>query len=174
MKRALMLSLVLAALTLSACGGMTVNTDWDDSVDFSAYKTFAWMSPPSGETQVSQLVMNRIRDAVIAEMKAKGYTEVEDNPDLYVTSVVMVQEKVDVSSTSYGYGYGYGYWGGYGAHSVDVYRYHQGTVLLDVVDAKKNQLVWRGSGSKVVDQNSGRPEKIRAAVQKILSRFPPK
>lgn len=173
MKRVLTLSLVLTAFVLSACGGMTVNTDWDDNADFAAYKTFAWMSPPSGQTQVSSLIMNRIQDAVIMEMKAKGYVEDEQNPDVYVSSIVMLEEKVNVSSTSYGYGYGYGYWGGYGAHSVDVYHYHEGTLLLDVIDAKANQLVWRGSGSKVVDQGSGTPEKTRAAIQKILSRYPP-
>ncbi len=173
MKRVLMVSLVLAAFALSACGGMTVHTDWDENADFTSYKTFAWMSPPAGETHASELVMNRIRDSVIAEMKAKGYVEDEENPDIYVTSIVIIEQKTDVSTTSYGYGYGYGYWGGYGPQSVDVYQYHEGTILLDVVDAKKNQLVWRGSGSKVVDQSSGRPDKIRDAVINILSRFPP-
>lgn len=160
---------VLSALTLvlSACGGMTVNTDFDDTADFASYSSFAWMDQSNDTSRVNQLVENRIKAAVIANLTDRGYLENNDAPDIYVTYMANVQEKVDVSTTSYGY------WRGSAVGNVDVYRYNEGTLIIDIIERERNQLVWRGSGTGVIGSDAGSQDKVNKAIKKILQRYPP-
>ena len=52
-----------------------------------------------------------------------------------------------------------------------------GTLVIDIADAKKGQLAWRGMGVKEVDTQN-KPEKrdksINEAVKKIFKNYPPK
>lgn len=168
MKQVLVAWFVLfIALSVSACGGITVDTDWDHEVDFASYKSFSWMEPGADSARVNQLVENRIKNAVIEQMRALGYTEDTANPDVFVTYLASVEAKVDVSTTTYGY------WRGSAVGDVDVYNYNEGTLLLDIIDVAKNQLVWRGTGTGVIGSDAGSQDKINKAVQQILSRYPP-
>jgi hypothetical protein len=52
-----------------------------------------------------------------------------------------------------------------------------GTLVVDMADAHKNELVWRGMGVKEVDVNAKpdrRDKNIQEAVEKIFRNFPPK
>lgn len=160
--------LVLVSWALAACGGMTVNTDYDTEADFSSYHSFAWMAPPEDVSRVNQLVENRIKTAVVQEMEQRGFVLDEESPDIYITYMASVREKVDVSTTSYGY------WRGSAIGDVDVYRYNEGTLVLDVIDRARNQLAWRGSGTGVIGSDAGSQEKITKAVHSILKYYPPR
>ena len=73
---------------------------------------------------------------------------------------------------AYGYGYG-GYWGGGG---VDVYQYTEGTLILDLIEAKSKQLVWRGMAQGTIDENASpeqRERRLNEAVMRMLANFPP-
>ena len=74
---------------------------------------------------------------------------------------------------SYGYPY-YGYDPYYGPTS---YEYLEGTLTLDIVDARTGGLIWRGWAREELDADTLTPEVLRqfvnVAVQKILERFPP-
>ena len=52
-----------------------------------------------------------------------------------------------------------------------------GTLVVDIADAKKGQLAWRGMGVKEVETQAN-PEKrdksINEAVKKIFKNYPPK
>ena len=120
------------------------------------------------------LIRNRIWDAVKRELAARGMAFVESGEaDLLIAHHVDVKEKVDVAT----YGYSYGRWGGgfYG-RDVDVYRYDEGRLVLDLIDAGSRDLVWRGWATTVVGQDRD-PEKstatINEAVEKILANYPP-
>ena len=52
-----------------------------------------------------------------------------------------------------------------------------GTLIIDVADTAKNEVVWRGMGVKEVDVQAKadkRDKNINSAVKKILKDFPPK
>jgi hypothetical protein len=79
---------------------------------------------------------------------------------------------------TYGYGAGSwwgGYWGG-GMTTTTVRTYTEGTLILDVIDGERNELIWRGSASKTIDEMDSpeqREKTVQEAVGKLLKDFPP-
>ena len=130
-----------------------------------------------------QLIDDRIVAAIDAELAAKGLTKVESNPDVFVVYHVAFDKEKDISTYSSGYGggygaYGWGWGGGWagGTTTTQVRDILVGTLVIDVADAKKSQLAWRGMGVKEVDTQA-KPEKrdksINNAVKKIFKNYPP-
>jgi hypothetical protein len=136
-------------------------------------------------TKVGQpLIDDRIVAAIEAELAAKGLTKAESNPDLFVVYHVAFDKQKDISTFSSGYGggygpYGWGYGGGFagGSATTTVRDILIGTLVVDMADAQKKQVVWRGMGVKEVDTQA-KPDKrdksIANAVKKIFKEFPPK
>ena len=179
--RAIVLVLALFVIALTAgCSSISINHDWDKDAPFPDYKTYAWLEivPTMAEDaraaqQSSDLFTRRIKRTVNAQLAVKGLTPDSENPDLLVMYHTGVQQKVNV--TDWGYRYSYDYWG-YGGRNIDAYEYNEGTLIIDLIDAKAKELVWRGSGTRTVDGNWS-PEKadavINDAVQKIFTKYPP-
>ena len=86
-------------------------------------------------------------------------------------------ENVSLDTTHFGYGYGPGwYWGGggMGTSTTQVRTYRVGTLVVDVWDAKAEQLVWRGIASDTLGQDPQKNQKIAAkALAKMFEKFPP-
>ena len=171
------LLLTATAIFMISCKPtLKISADYDRSVNFSAYKTFGMFSLASNKN-VNQLNEDRIWNSIRIEMIKKGYAESNNNPDLLVNAVTVVKNKNYLSATT-GYGYGvfyrpYGYWGAPGHTTVQSYEYKSGSLVIDVVDAKTNKLVWEGTGNAEFENKPKNPEKaIRAAVNKILGAFP--
>ncbi len=183
MKSTLNLLLILVTLILfAACSSpLKVTSDFDNSVDFTKYKTFGFYQLQDKSGAVSQLNQNRIIDAVKKQMLAKGFTENDANPDVLVNVITYLKERQQVTANTNYYGYGGYYrpyaWGGgmaSGTTTYSTYNYHDGTLMIDVVDASKKQLVWQGVGNKEIDKPNKNPDqKINEAVAKIMASFPP-
>jgi len=178
MKRttALVASLVLAPMVLLA---QKTSFDYDKTANFSAFKTYALKD---GTKVGDPLVDKRITAAIETELAAKGLTP-SDTPDVTVVYHIAFDKKQDITAYStggyYG-GYGYRYGGGWGGMSTTDVRVNEitvGTLVIDVADAKKKEMVWRGMGVKEVDVQAKaekREKNINNAVKKILKDFPPK
>ena len=72
---------------------------------------------------------------------------------------------------------GYRWGGGWGTTDVRVNEILVGTLVIDVADATKKEMVWRGMGVREVDVQAKaekRDKNINNAVKKILKDFPPK
>ena len=109
-------------------------------------------------------------------MTAKGFTKSE-TPDILVNIFTKEREQVDVNQFNSGWGYGWGYgwnpylWGG----NTSVNRYTEGTLYIDLIDAKKKELIWQGEGEGVLTKDTNKKdEKIKEFVTKILEQYPPK
>ena len=179
------LSFVLAiALTciFSACETVTVTTDYNHSANFAKYRTYA-LTPPNRGNTMSPTSEAALRDALRAELSSRGLTEAPaKRADLDIVRHVFVQEKISVQQwTDWGYGYhggwpyGYGYygmWPGAPTTYLDVNQYHEGTLILDFVDARTKKLVFRGTGTAVVGGPESNAGKIREAVNKIVAGYP--
>jgi len=174
--RFLLLSSILMSITLG-CSAVSVSSDYDLNVDFSKYKTFYIHT---GELQGSKLesvplVKKRVLDAIESELLKKSFTKQDSTKaDMTVFALANTAEKMNVNS--YGYSYGYG-WGPYPyGRNIDVSYYTQGSLIIDFVDNKKNELIWRGIGTAVI-QDRGTPEEkeqfINDAITKILDQYPP-
>jgi hypothetical protein len=175
------LAALAAAAVLTGCSSLSVNYDYDTKADFTQYRTYAWMArtdalpADAAEAQRrSDLLDRRIRSAIDAEMKDRGFVEDAAAPDVLVIYHVGMQDKIQV--TDWGYNYSPYYWG-YGGRQVDVYQYQEGTLIIDVVDAGTKNLVWRGTGTKVIESTPRTPEEMQARIDKIVDKimqsFPP-
>jgi len=172
------LVLILICVALAACRSVQVIVDFDPEEDFSNYRSYAWLpgSPEqSGNLAVqSPLIDARVRQAVDRTLKEKGFEKREQGqPDLYVAYHLSVESKLDVYTVDRYYGrYGYAV----SIPETRVSQYDEGTLVIDIADAREKELVWRGTGIKRV-QPSPQPEKtteaVNRAVAEILASFPP-
>ena len=170
---ALIAALVLAPVVLLA---QKTSFDYDKTANFAAFKTFALKD---GTKVGDPLVDNRIVAAIKSELGAKGLTESAAKPDVTVVYHIAFDKKQDITAYNTG-GIGYGYrWGGGWGGTTDV-RVNEilvGTMIIDIVDANKGELAWRGMGVREVDVQAKadkRDKNINSAVKKILKDFPPK
>jgi hypothetical protein len=168
---------VITLIFLAGCSSISVTNDYNPSTDFSKYKTFAlYKGTIEGSAlEAAPLVKKRVMEAITNEMITKGLTQTDtSDADLIIYTQAGTTEKMNV--TDYGYGYG-GWWGPnpYG-RNIDVSYYTQGSLIIDLADNSKDELVWRGIGTAVI-QDRGTPEErqqfIDDAVAKILSQYPP-
>ncbi len=180
MKKVTISSLLLmmtVSFIVSCNPTLKVSSDYDKSVNFSAYKTFGMYYLVSSRN-VNQLNEDRIWNSIRVEMTKKGYVENNNNPDLLVNAVTVLKNKKYLSATTSNYGYGgfyrpYGYWGAPGYATVRTYDYKVGSLVIDVVDTKTNKLVWEGTGNAEFENKPKNPEDaINNAVNKILAAFP--
>ena len=153
--------------------------DYDHSADFSSYRTYNFfenVGPDSGNYQ--SFFSRYMIDAITVEMEKRGYTK-SNNPDLLVNFNAVLQDKTKVSTSPapmsggyYGYRGGmYSGWGvGYGyATETHVSQYTEGTCNIDLVDASKNQLVWKAVGVGRVTEEA--LEDLEQGVKEGVPRF---
>ena len=148
--------------------------DFDKTADFSKFKTYAWgEGTPAGEAFLDK----RIVAAIDGQLAAKGLTRTESSPDLYVAYHVAVGVQKSISGTASGIGPGFGWpGGGLDTFNARLNELPIGALVIDLADAARRELVWRGIGVKAIDIEA-KPEKRDAAivrtVEKILTNYPP-
>lgn len=179
MKALKLASLVLVFL-ITSCNSVKVVADYELSTDFTQYKTFAFYKKGIDKAEISDLDKRRILKAVEAEMLAKGFTKSE-TPDLLVNIFTKSQRKVNVNNYYGGYGYGYGYYGWYPwyygpNYGTTISEYTEGTLFVDLIDAKKKELAWQGIGSGALNTTGNvakKEAKIKDFVAQIMAQYPP-
>ena len=140
--------------------------DWDRSVDFGTYHTFGFRSG----TPANRLVQDRIETAVRETLRDKGLKET-DTPELWVVTHVSMTAERWVSSTTPGYR---GFRGSVGATSINVSEIPIGSLMIDLVDGERDELVWRGTTRATPKKSPEKSEKqIRKRVDKLFRDFPP-
>ncbi len=177
----------LLMLTLVACAGIETSTNYDPTAmdKLSGYRTYSWLPQPRGQenTRVyNPIVETRVKQAVDQELASRGYRKVEQNPDFQIGWQGAIDKKLDVQTVDRYYGYSWGSWYSpyyMGAVAPETYvrEYEQGTLILDIVDASSNQLVWRGTAQAELSSSSSvskRQERLNEAVHDTLKDFPPK
>ncbi|WP_101926375.1 MULTISPECIES: DUF4136 domain-containing protein [Luteimonas] len=173
-----------ALVLLAGCAtGPRITTEADPRADFSAYRTWSFYTPlaiekEGYETQTSEVA----KAAVRAEMERRGYRYTEADPDLWVNINAYMERRTDVSSyptVDYAYYYSYrarGYFAvPYWNERTNVYRYTEGTMNVDLVDAAQKRLVWEGiavgrvSTNRTPEERAGR---INGTIAEIFANYP--
>ena len=170
MKTLKLLSVIFVA-TLAACSSVRVNADYDKKATFTNYKTFAYLKSGVDKAEISDLDKKRILYAIDEVMSTKGFSKSE-NPDVLISIFTKERERVDIYQ-NYGFGWGWNpYWAmGYS----NVTTTPEGTLFIDIIDAKTKELVWQGEGSGYLTKNTEKKEaRIKEFVSKILEQYPPK
>ena len=184
--------LLLSLAAISSCSALRVQTDYDPSLDFTRFRTFAWLeapvltTPSDGVTDVAvnpfavnSMLDARVRAAVDQELERQGYRPAmaDSAPSFQLQYHVILKDKTRVSTTPgalYGAG---GYWGPgpYGIYggTTQSYDYQQGTLIIDVVDPETQRIAWRGWAVGPNRDGYYDEERVLSAVQAILGKFPP-
>lgn len=173
MKALKLLPLALLFLVAS-CSSVRVTSDYDTSTDFSQYKTFAFYKKGIDKVEISDLDKRRILKALESELMAKGFTKSE-NPDLLVNIFTKSRQKVDVYSNNMMH-YGWHPWY-YGPNfGMQISKYTEGTLFIDLIDSQKKELAWQGIGSGGLTTSGNvakKEERIKEFVAEIMSKYPP-
>ncbi|MFY2837807.1 DUF4136 domain-containing protein [Achromobacter xylosoxidans] len=168
---------------LAACASSpAIKSDYDHQADFSRYRTFGYMSPlGTDKAGYSTLLTERLKDATRGQMEMRGYVYDAANPDLLVNFNGKLQQKTQVTEAPppsmgpyYGYRSGfYGGWPGYGWGDT-VYQYTEGTLNIDLVDARRKQMVWEGVAVGEVQNpdTATSSQNIDKAVAGIFAKYP--
>jgi hypothetical protein len=168
---------------LAGCAGFYVKYDSDPHAPFAAYKTFDWnpgAARASGRAEGvdSPIMERRVRRIVEAELAARGYQRSDGGPDFLLSCYPAYRDRVVQTYTAAGPAWGWGRPWGYGAGTglVQAESYREGSIVLEVADAKSGQVVWQavavGALNGIRDPGDAE-EQVGLAVKKMLARFPP-
>jgi hypothetical protein len=184
--RFLIAGLALRLLAAGGCAGPKVLTDFDPSVEFAAFSTFAFSGltdRDQGGVLDNSLMRKRIEEMVGQQLTAKGLRQVglEDRSDLLVHFWVGVKDKQRVESTGtaggpYYYGGRYGWRAGYSGYysGVTTYEYQEGTLIVDLAESSKKELVWRATiVGTLRDSTEKNLEMANTGVAKAFEDYPP-
>src|SRR6202030_2860200 len=130
-----------------------VKTDYDRSANFTQYKTYSWEQVKTKDA----LDAGRIKSAVNAVLATKGWTQVDSGGDVSIVAMEITQHQQTLNTFYDGMGGGWGwrrFGGGFGEATTTTETYKVGTVVVDLFDAKTKTLIWRGSSSDTLSNNS--------------------
>lgn len=169
----------MAALVLTmGCATMGVGSHVQTGLNVAQYHTYDWGQAdalPAGDPRLDEdpFFKDHILGAVEKQMAAKGFerAEVDGHPDLLIHYHAAINRRLEVNRTDQEYGY-----------CADeecrarVFEYEAGTLVLDIVDANTNRVIWRGWAQDtiegVLEDQDRMSRKIDEAVRRMLARFP--
>ena len=158
---------LLLLATAAGCASTTVSVDRDETVDFSALRTFGWRPDPTPEGErerPASLFDRRARREVERRLTERGYRRA-DSPDLLLDVSLRTREVREVTSWDHGR-----YWRRHGF--VTVRDRIAAAVVLDVVDTRRNAVVWRGATPIALGPTGPGAEDVASAVEALLEQFP--
>jgi hypothetical protein len=174
MQKVMLVLIGMMFLFAARASAQQVKTDYDRSANFAQYKTFSWQHVKTKDA----LDVDRIKNAVNAALAAKGWTQVDSGGDVSIIAIEMTQQQQTLNTFYDGFGGGWGWrrlgGGGFGEATTTTDTYKVGTVVVDLFDTKTKQLIWRGSSSDTLSNNSGKNIKnLDKGVDKMFKHFPP-
>jgi len=166
----LLLFLGLALMVnVSGCGSMSIANEYDPKFDFADLKTYAWIPDPDVEVD-SQLEVQRLRTAIDKKMAQMGYQQ-SNEPNFKIALHMLAGGTTNLAEWGYGYG-----WQGASGYGVSAYPMGQGSILVDIIDVKTNELVWQGLASAAIQNEDAeiRDRTIKRMLNELFKDFPPK
>lgn len=165
-------------ILVTSCSSVSVDADYDDHIAFSEYKTFGYYKDGISKVQISDLDKSRILSAIEYQLNAKGLIRSND-PDILVNIFTKTREEISVNQFNAGWGYGWGFgwnpWMWNPNVMTTTTTITEGFLYIDLIDAKKNELVWQGVGRGRIDTSMKKRERtINEFVYKIIAQYPPK
>jgi hypothetical protein len=160
---------ILASMFLISVAALAqqVSVNYNHSQSFAQYHTYAWASQNQNQIQNSILAQVAQQDINNA-MQAKGLQMVQEsqNPDLILTANGGLRQQTSYSA-----------WGmrgiGGGMGGITPEQNVEGTMIVDLDDAKSKSLVWRGIAQNTLNNNGNKNQQmVEKAVQKMFKQWP--
>lgn len=177
---------VLGVLLLSAATavlGVSVKSDYMKDFDFTKLRTFAFKTDRTSNDPLSSnsIEAERIQNALTTQLQANGFSQVSQDPNFIVAFYSRTTPKTEIESTP-GFGFGLGFGWGYGVPyygrwrwglgpDIWTYNYKQGRIMVDMIDPKTNELIWRGVVMDTVDGIGQSDKQANEAARDLVKRF---
>lgn len=172
----------------AAAADVEIKVEKSPKADFSGFKTYNWIpgvekrttDPRLRDTELDQ----RVREYVDRELQARGYQKENfTDPDFWVGYYTVIESQVDKQTVRVNMGMPPRHTGAIGGGSfgspmqeIDMSRYYdQGTLILDIVDARENKVIWRASAEAEVQEKAkieARRARLSKAIAKMLESIP--
>lgn len=170
MKRA---SLFLVLLLVACSGDAPVNSDYNPSIDFSAYRTFSFDRPSvqarQGSVAHDPRVMTTIRETIVEDLTSRPMSLVESGGDVRIAISLAASDETAVDQ----WGMAWDRDGGFRSAG-DTFEFKAGTLVLDFFDAESGQLAWRGwSHGAVTRTEEADLDYLAQLVVAMLAQYPP-
>jgi len=181
-------ALIVAGFALASCGSIA-HIERDETVNFSNYKTFAWVNSSETESdsveKVVSLTEQKVRKAVNSELAKQGWREAKNRPDVLLSYDVLVEKSVkEDNNPVYSRPYTRFLYNPYTRRYValrypsqflgydnDQYEIREGTITITMVDAKTNKTVWQGWTTDEVNSKNLTSKEIENSVKNIFRKF---
>lgn len=199
------LLVAITALVLGSCRSTynTVYTDYDRSVDFKNYKTFAWLPDKADSVNSpynNEIIRNNIRNYLGQCLSDRAYVFDGENPDLLLQLIIINTKKEKVQTSTYPslyyyrpyyfgslyyvpyhYNYYFRYYPTYAPYSygpeysnTQKIEYVNGAITLNIIERKTNKLIWTGTAEGDIYDPSMISKDLHPSVHRILSKYPVK
>jgi hypothetical protein len=176
------LAMAMVALIAQGCAGITVGHEFDPDANFAAYGSYDWLPTESRRVDLrvrDPMVEQNIRSAIEVELLSKGLRKVErgGEPDIRIGYLLTLEDGVE-SNSMYERSGGDWQYRTYGPANLttQTQAFSMGTLVIDVFDVSRRELVWRGVAEGQVKQTrelEDQRKRLNDAVGKILEDFPP-
>ncbi|MEE4329832.1 MAG: DUF4136 domain-containing protein [Wenzhouxiangella sp.] len=176
----------IMCLALAACAtGPRIDTLQAPGADYSRYETFSYASPlGTDRAGYASIISQQLVFSTRREMELRNFVYVEDSgeADLLLNFNAQLNDQIrtiDVVEPTFGptfwdYRYGmYSPWPTY-QHSTAIDQFTEGTVVIDLIDAQAERMIWEGRATGEVTERTRRDaaEELDKAVKAIFDRFP--
>ena len=158
---------LMLGLLVGSAAAQSVQSDFDRTFQFSNLKTFSFVVQRRGATDpLSTDTLNdgRIKTGLESQLIANGFRMETEKADFVIAYYVTTKNKLSVQD----YGYGPPRW--FGGRNLRVDQYSEGTLMVDFIDTRTNQVIWRGRASGTLDMK-GVDKKISKSTEKLIKQF---
>jgi hypothetical protein len=172
MKRYIFILLASAALGLTSCSPFNVRSDYASTANFNTYRTYKLRID---DLKLNDIDKDRVLNELSRQLQAKGL-QAGENPDLIINVKANHKKVTDINTTSPygGWGWGGPFGWGIGMNRTWTSNYNEGAIIVDMVDARSNKLVWQGIGSGIsVDRPKAKQKQIPEIMMEIMKNYPP-
>jgi hypothetical protein len=162
----------------SAVKAQKTSAAFDESVDFSNYKTFKLDDKPGARNPFVHAV---IVQALERELTARGLTKVDSEPDLRVVYLAATMPNLQVQNVPFYHVVNPAYSGMVGSATMNMWDVTTGTLVIDLWDHKTDRVVFRGTVTDVLQRGASADlqadakmvsKPINKGVEKVFKKYP--
>ena len=157
--------LLAATFLRASCSSIRVLSDYEPETDFTEFKSFNLLEHKGGfPTGMNSLNTSMLGKEIVTKMTELGYTQ-SDNPELQVSFYVHKKTIEGSDVTEYYEDYNY-------VRKLEAFDYVQGTLIVDIIDANKKEILWHGILQRPVDEIRKTADKrITQNIEKLFGLF---
>ncbi len=170
---------VLSFILCSVVQAQKTSAAFDEKVDFSAFKTFAFDKEGARNPYVNNLIV----EAIERELTSRGLTKVTTDPDLKVSYLAATVPNLQVQNVPFYHVVNPAYSGMVGSATMNMWDVTTGTLVIDLWDRKTDRVIFRGTITEVLQRAPSADlqadaktvsKPINKGVAKIFKKYPVK